>query len=273
LLTLLTLLTPRAHDERGQRRDERRRIAPCLLDRWRTTMARPHALALVTLSLSLWLPLAGCSQHRFVLEEPVGRTTVTAGVGPDRPLAGEPRVEGRLDVCVGGRDGRTVRYETKGDKIRIMVSTADEMPRLDLVLDSTRGLATLLLDARRQYALLDLDTLAKRRAAEPPGAVVETGESRLVAGRPCDVWRVVDFGYGVEACVATGAPPVDLAAIEDATGFEGPAWLRWLAARGAVPLRVATFDGESPGCVAEILPRPVEASTFVVPEGFSRIGS
>ncbi len=231
-------------------------------------MNRPHALALSTLAL------LACAHRARGPEPATGQTETTAALqsAPIPLEATQPPVEGRIDVCIGGLDGSTVRYETKRDKTRILVSPAnDETPKLDVVLDATRGLATLVLDDRREYALLDLETLRKSAMATGSDAITFTGEKRRVAGRDCDVWRVPDRGYAVEACVLTGAPPVDLTPLEEAAGYQAPAWLHTLAAAGAIPLRTATYDGAGPGCVAEIAPMHIHDAAFSAPEGFAKL--
>src|SRR5439155_18968738 len=155
---------------------------------------------------------------------------------------------------------------------RIKVMSSDDRPKLDVVLDRDRGLASLLIADRRQYALLDLDTLGKHAAgnASTP-AIAYTGQKRTIAGRSCEVWRIAGENGAVQACVATGAPPFDLGAVESAIGYKTPGWLRAIVAEGGIPLRVEMMDGSGPTCVTELIPKPLADTSFTVPQSYAKI--
>lgn len=228
-------------------------------------MARPHLFAVPLLAL------AACAHRdRAPIEQPVGETHTTslelrsARTEPERPI------DGKIDVCVGGRDGATVHYETNGDRTRLFVTSADEKPKLDILLDRKSGIATLLMDDRKQYALLDLDTMGKHAAGNANGANVQfTGEKRQIGGRTCEIWRIAAENEAVQACVATGAPPFDLGAVESTVGFRAPGWLRAVVANGGIPMRVEILDGNGPTCVTEMNPKP--PAEIGVPSDYTKI--
>jgi hypothetical protein len=198
--------------------------------------------SILFVELSLVSALAGGCSHGT--KAPAVGTTRTTAATPVPSVTPEP-VEGRLVMAVGGRDGTTVRYETNGEQTRVVLSSSDERPRLDVILDRSRGLADLLLDERKSYVTLDLDSLGHSALAKGASiGVVRTGQGKTVAGHPCEEWTISAGERVVRACVVTGAPRVDLGAIEWAVAYDGPGWLRTLLAEGAIPLRVEILEGD-----------------------------
>jgi hypothetical protein len=224
-------------------------------------MARPYFVVLA---------LVACAhRNRPVLEQPVGETH-TQAAEIRTPTEEERPPDGRIDVCDGGHDGSTVHYELRGGLTRVWVASPDENPKLDVVMDRKSGLATLLINDRRQYALLDLDTMGAHAAGNLTGAVVQrTGQRRNVGGVPCEVWRIADVKHTVQVCVAKGGPPFDLGKVESVLGYEAPGWIRAVVAEGGVPMRVEMMDDTGPTCVTEMLPRL--KSEIRVPADFDRI--
>jgi hypothetical protein len=243
-------------------------------------MDRSRSRPLVVLgALSLLcLVLAACANRGPELIQPVGQWHTTAVAL--RPTAAElertrPQIEGRLTIATDGPRGDVLRYTIKGDAVRVVLASADERPQLDVILDGRRGVAALLLAEKKEYALLDLDALARGgRVSTSTIATIDTGVRLRVDGQLCEVWSFADAGSrgGVRACVVKAAPAFDLASIETAVGATAPVWLRKIAAEGAVPMRVELLEDGGPRLVAELVTdAPIPDAQLVIPEGYSKL--
>ncbi|HEY8079593.1 MAG TPA: DUF4412 domain-containing protein [Labilithrix sp.] len=217
------------------------------------------------------LALGACAHRGPQLEQPVGEIHTTAATLPAAPLA--PRIEGRIAVAADGGGSDVVRYVIKNDRVRIQVTGVDEKPKLDVLADGPRGIAALLLDEKKQYALLDIETMAEGAKVDTSGiASVDTGETMRVDGHDCRVWSISDGDHGVRVCTIQGAPKIDLAAIESTVGVNAPKWLRKVAAEGAIPMRVELLDDGATRLVSEMASEvPVDDTKLAVPQGFSKL--
>ncbi len=228
-------------------------------------MARPFVIVTS-------LALAACAHRGVYLEQPVGQTHTTAAAIPAQREA--PRIEGRLAVAADGGGSDVVRYVIKNDRVRIQVTGVDERPKLDVLADGPRGIGALVLDDKKQYALLDLETMARGARVDTSGiASVDTGETMRVDGHDCRIWSIADGNHGVRVCVLPdAAPKIDLASIEATVGATAPKWLRKVAAEGAIPMRVELLDEGATRLVSEMATEaPVEDAQLALPQGFSKI--
>jgi hypothetical protein len=85
-----------------------------------------------------------------------------------------------------------------------------------------------------------------------------------VVGRACDVWKITDADGVVDACFATGIPPIRLGkqAAWEATAPGFLLRVRIVDARGLVRLD---------SVVVQIVEKPIPAATFEIPAGYTTV--
>jgi hypothetical protein len=99
-------------------------------------------------------------------------------------------------------------------------------------------------------------------AAQGDASVTKTGKKDKVEGRECELWQIDHR----EACILQGAAFVDpgLRAV--------PVWMRELAVRGALPLRVVEADGKE-SMTARFDARPMDGNLFVIPKSYKNLAA
>lgn len=211
-------------------------------------------------------------------------------------LHGQAPFEGRAVYRIVTDDGRsgTVTWLVKGKVLRQDLELEGAPPEARgayVIVDAGRGRMTSVIPSRREYATVDLATLARHAAArdtaEAVARVSKTGESDRIAGHACDHY-VIGERQEVDVCLARGLG--SLAPVAAAGGGMGPlmesgapgsgdhrgagAEYARLFREGLFPLQVSRLDGGRWKVVmeaTEVVRMPVPASALAVPKGYRRM--
>jgi hypothetical protein len=196
-----------------------------------------------------------CFSQSFIDAKKAKKRAATAPVESWIDVA-EGRLEGELSLRAEGGGEKT--YQVKGALLR---SAGGGKTR---TIVDTAGMRTLAVDdEKKTFAPRSIEALAGDTT------VAKTGKRETLVGRACEVWRIEEGRTTWEACVMQGAAFVDpsLRAV--------PPWMRELAVRGALPLRVVELDArgnETPRLVAvRFDARSMDANLFVVPKTYRNL--
>ena len=162
-------------------------------------------------------------------------------------------VESWIDVPEGRLEGElTVRGTTYQIKGALMRPASSGKTRT--IVDTAAMRVYAVDDDKKSFRATAID------AAPGDASLTKTGKRDKVNGRECEIWQIDKR----EACILQGAAFVDpqLRAI--------PVWMRELAVRGALPLRVVEPDGTE-RMSAHFDTRPMDPNLFVIPKSYKNL--
>jgi hypothetical protein len=166
----------------------------------------------------------------------------------------EAPVESWIDVPEGRLEGeltlkRGTTYQIKGALLRPASSG-----KTRTIIDTAAMRAYAVDDEKKTFRATAID------ATPGDASITKTGKKDKVEGRECEIWQI----DRKEACVLQGASFVD----PDVRAV--PVWMRELAVRGALPLRVLEADGTE-RLSARFDARPIDGNLFVIPKSYKNL--
>jgi len=204
--------------------------------------------------------LGGYCVPRALLDKKRGKPAHDASPADDG-LVAVPHVagqlEGELTVKAGAHEITTWQKGT-------LVRAPGDKPRV--VVDTSTARVFVIDDERKTFAAHSADPMAKDVTFEKKGG------REVVAGVPCETFEVHGPKWTVEGCASYRGGFAEARA-----NAAVPAWLRELAARGAIPLRASLKEGKDTGKdglpfqVLSVVERPMAAELFVIPKGYKNL--
>jgi hypothetical protein len=206
---------------------------------------------------------AGCSGCKKGASGADGGVTSTGGVF-DFLTGGS--FEGEITMRASSRSMKTptnLTFDLKSPKLRVdapgSIAPGNAMlaQGASLVMDTPKKEGFLLIPARKQAVILDLDELRAMKtppsnpglkagpdlgkAPEEPPTVDKTGQKDSVAGYACEIWKLTEkTGRHADLCVADGITWIDLTAL----GSTSPelAAAAFVGDANHFPLRAVAYD-------------------------------
>lgn len=183
----------------------------------------------------------------------------------------EGAITARLSGATGGAD---VTYLVKGDQFRMDMTGRGQT--MYILRDPAKNAALMVMPAQRMYMEMALPTaneMAGGRGEVKAPDIKMTGRKETVAGIECEHVLITSDDGQYDACVAHGLgafPMVNNPMAGRGRGAEPPpAWQK--LGRDAFPLKVQKVGGELAFEVTKIERKPLDASTFAVPDGFQKL--
>lgn len=159
-------------------------------------------------------------------------------------------------------------YMIKGQKTRLEFGGNQNKGSMLYLPEESK--IVFLIDAQKGYMSLDAHEAGTKEDDLANVEATKTGETKTIAGRSCEVWKVVSDNNTVEACMTKGIgtfmmPKNPMA--RDNT----PAWAKELMDEGAMPLEVVEIKNgdRSVNMIAtKIEEKSLPADLFEIPEGY-----
>ena len=169
------------------------------------------------------------------------------------------QLEGEMDVA--SANGETKRYVVKGTLVR--AGAADSTAKKRTIADASTLRVFYVDDDKQTFSVVAM-------GGTPEDVRVDkTGKTDKVADRDCDVWNLVDGRIMREVCVVAGG-----AFLDPASHVASP-WVRELAVRGVIPLRVVESDSKgheiSRTTATHLSVHAVDASLFAIPHAYRNL--
>jgi hypothetical protein len=207
--------------------------------------------------------------------------TIAAGLLVALPLQAQ-RFEGTLEVHSSSMPSRAgMQYYIKGDLMRLELS-APGQPSIVMISDGQARKQYVLFADQKIYTtttfaevMRSTDSLRKLSANLLKGAsMIPSGQSALIAGHKCSVYRYRDASKVYDICLTT-----ELGALGGVGGLFGnigqsmeaaepPAWAQKLLKDGSFALRLADTVGNTVWEVRRVEPKTLDRSLFAPPNGF-----
>lgn len=167
----------------------------------------------------------------------------------------EAPIEGEIVVKRGGTEKT---FLVKGAIVR--TGEAESGPRK--VIDTSSLRVFTVDDKKRSYTA----TVLGGAAPSDEVTVTKTGKKERITDHECEVWELVDKRGKRSACVVSGGAFIDPSAASVTP------WMRELAVRTALPLRVVELDAKgqetSRTVVTRFSPRRLDRALLTVPKSY-----
>ena len=179
----------------------------------------------------------------------------------------EGTITAKMTAAAGSAD---VTYFVKGDQFRM--DLAGRGGGMYILHDQAKSSSYMVMPAQRMY--MEMPASATAEQAEKKSDVKMTGRKETVAGIECEHALITSDDIQYDACIAHGLGmfPMMNNPMGRGRGAEPPpAWQK--LGRDAFPLKVQRAGGDVSFEVTKIERKPLDASLFVVPDGFQTMGA
>jgi hypothetical protein len=234
------------------------------------------SIGLILLSMPI---LSACSKSARAAAHPaIAHSAIAAGpqaVAAPRPTHQTP-FEGDIELQwfrAGSSRPTTVIYEVKGNRVRYEIQSGDRNDPF-AVADLSTSAAFGVLPGGRSYVALRAPTPGDPSNRDLDRTVWRMGITGVVAGLPCERWRITTPQRQVDVCAAHGISYFDLAK-RPVTGATEPSWAVPLTLGHAFPLRIIERDSRGKELfhleAKAVRPRALDDTVFRVPPGLHKV--
>lgn len=160
-------------------------------------------------------------------------------------------------------------YMIKGNKARMEFGKGQQKGAMLLLPEESK--MVFLIDAMKGYVTMDADDTANNTEDMANTEAAKTGETKTVAGRDCQVWRMESENNTIEACMTQGMGTFMMP--KSPMGQDNtPQWAKELIAQGAMPLEVIELKNGTPSVqmrATRIEEQSLSADLFKIPEEYN----
>ncbi len=160
-------------------------------------------------------------------------------------------------------------YMIKGNKARMEFGKGQQKGAMLLLPDESK--MVFLIDAMKGYVTMDTDETANDAENITNTEASKTGETKTIAGRDCQVWRMESENNTIEACMTQGMGTFMMP--KSPMGQDNtPQWAKELIAQGAMPLEVIELKNGNKSVqmrATRIEEQSLSADLFEIPEGYN----
>lgn len=164
-------------------------------------------------------------------------------------------------------------YMIKGDKTRLEFGNGQNSGSMIYLPEESK--MVILIDAQKGYISMDADEDRSDMDDYSDVQATKTGETKTIAGKECEVWKVDSKENNVEACMAKGMGTFMMP--KNPMGRDNtPKWAKELMDEGAMPLEVVEIKSGTRSTqmrATKIEERALPADKFVIPEGYKDMGA
>lgn len=156
-------------------------------------------------------------------------------------------------------------YMIKEGKARMEYGNEEQKSSVLFLPDKNQ--MVVMIHQMQGYMTMDIDDAEEMDESSESEQAENTGQTKTIAGRSCEVWRITDPEETYEVCVAKNMGNF----VMPNTDEETPDWARELMEEGFMPLEVVTLEngGRSVDMRAtRIEERNIDDSLFSIPEGY-----
>lgn len=170
-------------------------------------------------------------------------------------------------------DMEEMPYMIKGNKARIEFKSGQGSGAMLFMPDESK--IVFVMDAMKGFMEMNLDDMGDSGDQSEEANFTKTGETKTIADKSCEVWRVESEDNTVEVCMAQGLGKFMMPRSPMARS-NAPEWVDEVMEKGAMPLEVIEVGGENKALqmrATRIEEKSLEASLFEVPEGYKDMSS
>jgi hypothetical protein len=164
-------------------------------------------------------------------------------------------------------------YMIKDSRARIEFGEGKEKGAMLFLSDESK--VVFLMDAMKGYMTIDLDETAEMNESVETSEITKTGETKTIAGKNCEVWRITSEEDEVEACMAQGLGKFMMPRSPMAQK-NTPEWVKEVMEEGTMPLEVVEIGDNENNLqmrATRIEEKSLESSLFEIPKGYKDMSS
>lgn len=162
-------------------------------------------------------------------------------------------------------------YMVKDNKARMEFGQGQQKAAMLFLPDESK--MVIIMDAMKGYISMDTDQASDDTEDFTEAEVTKTGETKNIAGRDCDVWKIEsEDNTTMEACMAMGMGSFMLPESPMAEENNTPQWAKELMAQGAMPLEVIELKNGNRSVqmrATRIEEESLSNDLFEIPEGYN----
>lgn len=164
-------------------------------------------------------------------------------------------------------------YMVKGNKARMEFGQGQQKAAMLFLPEESR--MVIIMDSMKGYMSMDtedakeIDEKSMKDMSETEAE--KTGETKTIAGKECEVWRIESPEDTIEACMAKGMGNFMMPQSPMAQN-NTPQWAKELMDQGAMPLEVIQFNNGNEVVqmrATSIKEESLSDDLFEIPEGYS----
>lgn len=160
-------------------------------------------------------------------------------------------------------------YMIKGNKARMEFGDGQQKGAMLLLPDESK--MVIIMDAMKGYMSMDTDQTPGEAEDFTNTEATKTGETKSIAGRSCEVWKIESEDSMIETCMAKGMGTFMLP--KSPMGQDNaPQWAKELMAQGAMPLEVVELENGNRSIqmrATRIEEKSLSADLFEIPDGYN----
>lgn len=161
-------------------------------------------------------------------------------------------------------------YMIKENKVRMEFGTGMQKGALLLLPDESK--MTFIIDSMQGFITMDMDKqYDESKEPEEMPEITQTGQTKMIAGKSCEVWKIQTDDSLVEACMAKGMGNFMMPQSPMARS-NTPQWAQKIMDGGAMPLEVIEIKGDKQTVqmrATKIEEKALSADLFVIPKGYN----
>lgn len=162
-------------------------------------------------------------------------------------------------------------YMIKGNKARMEFGEGQQKGAMIVMPEESKMI--LLVDAMKGYITMNTEHTDEEMENYSDTEATKTGETKVIAGKQCEVWRVHSEDNTIEACMAKGMGTFMLP--KSPMGESNtPDWVQEFIDEGAMPLEVIEItNGERKLQMkaVKIEEKSLSPDLFEIPEGYTDV--
>lgn len=160
-------------------------------------------------------------------------------------------------------------YMIKGQRNRVEFGMGQKTGAMILVPNKSKMI--VIIDEMNAYMEMNINHAIDTPEDMNKTEATNTGESKTIAGKTCEVWNMKSDEGTFETCLAKGMGTFMMPG-RDMMPEEPPAWAKTLMEEGAIPLEVIEIKGNG-SRIVKMKAKKIEEKTlsddlFEVPEGY-----
>lgn len=163
-------------------------------------------------------------------------------------------------------------YMIKGGKARMEFGQGAQKGAMVLMPEESK--IVLIMDAVKGYMSMDYndDSNADGSSEFDDATVTKTGETKTIAGRSCEVWKIKSKEDNVEACMAKDLGTF-MVPQNPMSRKNTPAWAQEIMDGKAMPLEVLEINGDGSKTMqmkaTRIEEKSLSPDLFKIPDGYN----
>ncbi|MEL7832716.1 DUF4412 domain-containing protein [Fodinibius sp. Rm-B-1B1-1] len=161
-------------------------------------------------------------------------------------------------------------YMVKGNKGRMEINHMGQKNAMLMLPDESK--MVMIIEKMQGYIEMDTNKETSKSDLEetPDTEMTNTGQTKTIAGRTCEVWRMESEDGTFETCMANGMGTFMMPQNKMQKN-QAPEWAKTFAEKGAMPLEIVEIQNGSKSIkmkATKIEEKSLSDDLFKIPEGY-----